>query len=73
LSWKGESGVELFDAGELIDFLDHLFVIFFEFFDGFCVGAKTVGLEEVDLSLIERNVLLLFLLISHFKLFLNIN
>ena len=40
----------------LVDGLDHLLVLFFEFFNGVSVRTHSIDSEEVDIGLIERDV-----------------
>ncbi len=71
LGRQRQTGVELPDASEFVDFLDPLLVFLLQFLDGLSVGTQSVSLEQVNLSLVERNVLLLLLLFVHFKYVLN--
>ena len=57
---------------EFIDFLDHFFILFFKFFDRLSIRPKTIGFKQIDFCLIERDILLFFFVLFHFKYFLKL-
>ena len=51
---------------QFIDFFNHLSVFLFEFFNRFCIRTHSISFKEINFSLIERNVSLLFFLFCHY-------
>ena len=69
LGGQRDASIEFLDAGEFVDLLHHFLVFLLQFLDGLGVGPKSISLEEINLGLVQRNVLLILLLVSHLKYF----